>query len=346
MDTATITFFESDSSADDFENTSPSDSPYQIIKPEEVTFAQCDDESNSSNRDNVNNFSEIYNPCSISQVQDTVVSNLAKNREDEPLGSTNCEQIVNNWVYDEENKFESSNSLDIEKELNDLIGTLSSDIGGNQSNYPNEVQENEKLCLNRNENALEERGDEGSRINLAYDVTEPENEYHSPDGSTRNRQCQTPISNLDPYWTDQRIKSKSFAERYKLGKLLRRGKQRMSMIEFRNGQRRPRETEFNDSELNHSAAIDRYDSALVSYAKECSEVGVAYDRSSLIEPRVSSTISLAPRPHSTIDGSHLPYYSSESPTGGSNPCNDATGSCESAISINEAEDSPPSRKTR
>lgn len=136
-------------------------------------------------------------------------------------------------------RFESDNSLDIERELNELMGTL---------RFPMD----------------------GSEVNLAYERTEREE-------NAREREPEN-------YWSAQRQKSKSFIERCRF---LRNGRQRMSMFEFGNRKR--------------SSEAD----AVIFEPRQPRFVRLACDRSSVVEPRVSSLVSLPARPQSAQEGRKL-----------------------------------------
>ncbi|KAL0275501.1 UNVERIFIED_CONTAM: hypothetical protein PYX00_003331 [Menopon gallinae] len=131
-------------------------------------------------------------------------------------------------------KFESDNSLDIERELNELMGTLTF-------------------------------ARDGSEVNLAYERTDPEETAKEPES----------------YWSVQRKKSKSFIERCRF---LRNGRERMSMFEFGSRRRSP------DAD------------AVVFEPRQPRFVRLACDRSSAVEPRVSSLVSLPARPESAREG--------------------------------------------
>lgn len=306
---ATINFSESENSVDEFSDEAFNSSPQAENLPKILTSPSSIPQETSFS--NVNN-KMCYGP-DINLPPSRGMPNLpmfVRDVETE-LNSLSVSQSQSHWPNPKENKFESNNSLDIEKELNDLIGTLRIDIEaeGNANIQTEHVDDdNYNFPVSRGSTASEDIKD-GSRFNLAFIDTECESD--KKDSSDYVATCslnQIPVINSEEYWKNQRIKSKSFADRYKLGKMLKRGKQRMSMIEYGSKIKGCQISEPDDVRLYSTANGDRDND-------NSNVLGLAYDRSSVVDPVVSSSISLPIRPRSEPDDSRRCIYPSQSCVG-------------------------------
>lgn len=207
------------------------------------------------------------------------------------------------WEERDGTNFNLSNSLDIEKELSQLLGTLSVEERAPRTpSFPNETEDYDNVPGDSPEPG-QQRQHDGSEVNLGYISTE------SGDGDSL---CSSAASGwtwegftgrnsiCDPYWVDQRNRSKSFVENgRRFGRLLRHGKQRMSMIEFRTKNRKDRRTR-SVVDTNSQTDAEPSDSAVFFEPRQPRFLRLAYDRSSVMEPRVTSVVSLPSRPHSAL----------------------------------------------
>lgn len=238
----------------------------------------------------------VNSSCNLMDM-DTAVVNFSESESSDDYDEKLCngpelsfdlkDSVLNTFVHDVENslqddcihpKFELSNSLDIEKELNDLMGTLN---GRRTPSFPNEHEEYDNVILDE---------DNGSNVNLGYEDTESDGE--SICSSLASGWTWQGYIAPNDYWKNQRLKSKSLIDKSKVGKLLRNGKQRMSMIEFGSKRKRTRS--------NIESSKDEKDDAVFLDTKQNRFLRLAYDRSSVVEPRVTSVVSLPGRPHSAL----------------------------------------------
>ncbi|EEB10962.1 hypothetical protein Phum_PHUM079970 [Pediculus humanus corporis] len=345
MDTAVINFSESDSSIDnrsgddDVEESYPGiiiKSDAKRLRDEQINNFNDDLLSDNENDNNINDVIR-YGPDSdfdvnaaLKKKTDTMLSNFVQDVEKEYKNSKKSGSKVDNLIEGRDRKFESNNSLDIDKELNDLMGTLCTDLVGKNCQTVAEptltINGNNCFLNNFTKNDDRDDDDDGSRVNLAYDEeseNDDENVLKNPRSSYDARVNE---SYEDDYWKNQRIKSKSFVEKYKLEKLLKRGKQRMSMIELGSRYKKRGDKILKEMESSSSSSPCPFqiDNDFPSKPATYSCIGLAYDRSSMIEPKVSSSVSLNQRPQSEINGGGV-RFSLESPSivsdsNDSNPC--------------------------
>ncbi|KAK6637042.1 hypothetical protein RUM43_010716 [Polyplax serrata] len=228
MDTANVTSIDSDSLICELHD----DITHQLNTPEDASHQLPIGEGSRTGREKENSLSKMcYGPeltIDINSAPEvSILSTFVEDIESKlqsPYKTCHAVRNLGNKVKG--NKFESASSLDIEKELNDLMGTLCSDLerkGSKRLSNTSKVSNVWESC-DDSANGSDRAG--GSKINLAFD---------SEDGSLDDDgPARTTLPDMDNYWANQRMKSTSFSDRYKLGKLMRMGRQRMSMIELRN----------------------------------------------------------------------------------------------------------------